>query len=67
LVNDGTNGIHILNCSKNYGDLGAAHFFGIHALQLLPLLGYYVFKKHIYIIIFSVIYGLRVRCTFIIS
>jgi hypothetical protein len=53
---DGSVGTTILNWSKQYGDLRVAHFFGIHALQLLPLAGYYVFKNPIAIIILAVVY-----------
>ncbi len=33
-----------------------AHFMGMHALQILPLLGYYVFRKPAMIMLFSAIY-----------
>jgi hypothetical protein len=34
---DGSKGIWLLNWSKGFGDLRIAHFFGIHSLQLIPL------------------------------
>ena len=53
---DGSNGIAFLNWSKHYGDLRIAHFWGMHSLQLLPLLGFYVFKNPAAIIAFTIVY-----------
>jgi len=53
---DGSEGIAFFNWSKHYGDLRIAHFLGMHSLQLLPLLGFYVFKNPVAIIAFAIIY-----------
>ncbi len=53
---DNSKGVPFLNWSKQYGDLRIAHFFGMHALQLLPFLGYYLFKTPTSIIFFSLAY-----------
>ena len=37
---DGSAGLFFLNWSREYGDLRVAHFFAIHALQAMPLLGW---------------------------
>ncbi|OXG07073.1 hypothetical protein [Flavobacterium araucananum] len=49
---DSTEGIPILNWSKNYGDLRVAHFLGIHALQIIPFLTFVLAntKKEVYLI-----------------
>lgn len=39
---DGGAGLPIVNWSRNNGDLRAAHFFGIHSLQIIPLFGYVI-------------------------
>ena len=42
---DGDSGLPVVNWSRKYGDLRAAHFMGMHALQILPALSFYLVKN----------------------
>lgn len=57
---DGGSGLPFVNWKQQSAGLRAAHFLGIHALQVLPLMGYYISRRSIITIIFSVVYFLAV-------
>jgi len=64
LVNDNSN-LFILAWSKTVGDLRVAHFIGMHALQVLPTLSFYLLKNTKLTILTGMLYGLLALFTLV--
>jgi hypothetical protein len=56
-INDNSNWF-IVGWSKTVGDLRVSHFIGMHALQVLPVLSFYLLRDFRATIFLSVLYGL---------
>jgi hypothetical protein len=63
-INDNSNWF-IVGWSKTVGDLRVSHFIGMHALQVLPVLSFYLLKNTKATILVSLLYGLLAVATLV--
>lgn len=63
-LNDNSNWL-VFGWSKTVGDLRVSHFIGMHALQVLPVISYYVLKNIKITVGLSFVYGLLAVATLI--
>jgi hypothetical protein len=62
---DGGIGLPVVNWSKQHGDLRVAHFFGIHALQIIPLASVLFAKSVQHVFLIAAIFFVFVSYTMI--
>lgn len=61
---DGEDGVFFLNWARRYGDLRISHFFGLHAIQVVPMFAWYVSKEKVKpVAVFASIYFLLSAAT----
>ena len=63
-VNDNSN-LWVLGWSKTVGDLRVSHFIGMHALQVLPVLSFYLIKNTKGTVIVALLYGILALFTLV--
>lgn len=54
---DDSPGLPVVNWSRNHGDLRISHFMGMHALQVIPLLSFYVINDVTAVVVTGLVYG----------